>query len=264
MSLMRLTVVGCSGSFPGPDSPASCYLIEADGFRLAVDMGNGSLGALQRYAPLFGIDAVCLSHLHADHCVDLYSYSIARTYHPSGPHPPIPVYGPAGTCDRIAAIHGPGDDAGLMKRFSFQTLTPGALRIGPLEVSLAHMNHPVETFGFRFSHGGRSLVYTGDTGETDALTGLARGADVFLSEAAFLEGPGLPPDLHLTARQAGRYAARAAVGRLVLTHLQPWNDPDAARAEAATAFAGDVDLAVAGQVIDLLPHHRPHMATICV
>ena len=75
---MRLTVVGCAGSFPGPDSPASCYLLEADGFRLVIDFGNGSLGALQKYAALSGIDAVCLSHLHVDHCVDLYSYSIAR------------------------------------------------------------------------------------------------------------------------------------------------------------------------------------------
>ena len=98
---MRLTVVGCAGSFPGPDSPASCYLLEADGFRLVIDFGNGSLGALQRYTRLFGIDAVRLSHLHADHCVDLYSYSIARTYSPAGPQPPIPVYGPAGTAERI-------------------------------------------------------------------------------------------------------------------------------------------------------------------
>jgi ribonuclease BN (tRNA processing enzyme) len=256
---MRLTVVGCSGSFPGPDSAASCYLLEADGFRLVVDMGNGSLGALQRHAPLFGIDAVCLSHLHADHCVDLYSYSIARAYHPAGPWPPVPVYGPAGSGERIGLIHGQGDDSGLMKQFSFHTLTPGVTRIGPFEVGLAHMNHPVETFGFRFSYGGRSLVYTGDTGQTDAVPRLAKGADVFLSEAAFLEGPGLPPDLHLTARQAGSYAARAGVGRLVLTHLQPWNDPDAARAEAATAFACPIDVAVAGQVIALLnPPLAPH------
>jgi ribonuclease BN (tRNA processing enzyme) len=249
---MRLTVVGCSGSFPGPDSAASCYLLEADGFRLVVDMGNGALGPLQRYAPLFGVDAVCLSHLHADHCVDLYSYSIARNYNPAGPQPPIPVYGPAGTRERIGLIHGSGDDPALMRRFIFETLTPGTMRIGPFELGLAHMNHPVETFGFRFSYGGRSLVYTGDTGETDAVVGLAANADVFLSEAAFLEGPDPPPPgLHLTARQAGGYAARAGVGRLVLTHLQPWNDPDTARAEAAAAFTGDVDLAAAGQVIDL-------------
>ena len=81
---MSLTVVGCAGSFPGPDSAASCYLLEADGFRLVVEFGNGALGPLQKHAALFGVDAVCLSHLHADHCVDLYSYAIARTYSPAG------------------------------------------------------------------------------------------------------------------------------------------------------------------------------------
>jgi ribonuclease BN (tRNA processing enzyme) len=251
MRCMRLTVVGCSGSFPGPDSAASCYLLEAEGFRLVVDMGNGALGALQRHAPLFGIDAVLLSHLHVDHCVDLYSYSVARKYHPDGPRPPIPVYGPAGSRERLGLIHGPGGDDGLMKLFDFETLEPGDRRIGPFALTLAHMNHPVETFGFRFAHAGKTLVYTGDTGETDALPDLARGADVLLSEAAFLDGPALPPDLHLTARQAAGYATRASVGRLILTHLQPWNDPDDARAEAARAFAGDIEVAVAGQVIDL-------------
>jgi ribonuclease BN (tRNA processing enzyme) len=251
MIFMRLTVVGCAGSFPGPDSPASCYLLEADGFRLVIDFGNGSLGALQRYAGLFDIDAVCLSHLHADHCVDLYSYSIARTYSPDGPRPVIPVYGPAGTAERIGRLHGRDGDGGLMKRFTFETLEPGRVTLGPLDVQLAHVNHPVETFAFRFTHAGRSLVYTGDTGETEAVPALAAGADVFLSEAAFLDAPDLPPDLHLTARQAAQYATKADVGKLVLTHLLPWNSQDDTRAEAASAFSGDLDIAAAGQVIDL-------------
>jgi len=249
---MRLTVVGCSGSFPGPDSPASCYLLEADGFRVVVDMGNGSLGALQKYAGLFDIDAVFLSHLHVDHCVDLYSYSVARVFTPAGPQPAIPVYGPARTAERMGYIHGlDGDDLGLTKRFTFETLEPGRLAVGPFDIELAHVNHPVETFAFRFAHGGRSLVYTGDTGETEAVPALAAGADVLLSEAAFLEGPGLPPDIHLTARQAGGYANRAGVGRLVLTHLVPGNSADDARAEAAAEYRGTLEVAVAGQVIDL-------------
>ncbi|HJZ28526.1 MAG TPA: MBL fold metallo-hydrolase, partial [Streptosporangiaceae bacterium] len=82
---MQLTVIGCSGSFPGPDSPASCYLLEAEGFQLVIDMGNGALGVLQRHAELFGVDAVCVSHLHADHCTDLSSYWVARQYAPEGP-----------------------------------------------------------------------------------------------------------------------------------------------------------------------------------
>jgi ribonuclease BN (tRNA processing enzyme) len=249
---MRLTVVGCAGSFPGPDSPASCYLLEADGFRVVIDFGNGSLGALQKYAGLFDIDAVFLSHLHVDHCVDLYSYSVARTYSAAGPQPAIPVYGPARTAERMGYIHGlDGDDLGLTKRFTFETLAPGRMTIGPLDVQLAHVNHPVETFAFRFIHDGRSLVYTGDTGETEAVPALAAGADVFLSEAAFIEGPGLPPGIHLTARQAGAYANRADVGNLVLTHLVPGNSTDDARAEAAAEYSGPLDIAVAGQVIDL-------------
>jgi ribonuclease BN (tRNA processing enzyme) len=164
----------------------------------------------------------------------------------------IPVYGPARTAERMSYIHGlDGDDLGLTKRFTFQTLEPGHLAIGPFDVQVAHVNHPVETFGFRFSYGGRSLVYTGDTGETEAVPELAAGADVFLSEAAFLDGPGLPPDIHLTARQAGAYANRAGTGQLVLTHLVPGNSPDDARAEAASAYQGALDIAVAGQVINL-------------
>jgi ribonuclease BN (tRNA processing enzyme) len=197
------------------------------------------------------VDAIALSHLHADHCVDLYSYAVARAYHPAGAQPTIPVYGPVGTCERIGLLHGPGGDSGLTKRFTFETLAPGSIRIGPFEVTLAHMNHPVETFGFRFAQGGRSLVYTGDTGETEAVAALAKDADVFLSEAAFLDGPDLERDIHLTARQAAAYANRADVGRLVLTHLQPWNDRDVAREEAESAFTGVLDIATAGQVIDL-------------
>jgi len=250
MLIMRLTVVGCSGSFPGPDNPASCYLLEADGFRLVIDFGNGSLGALQKYVDIFDVDAVCLSHLHADHCVDLYSYSVARAYSPAGPQPAIPVYGPAGTARRMAYIHGiDGDDLGLTRRFSWETLAPGKQAIGPFDVQLAHVNHPVETFAFRFTHGGKSLVYTGDTGETEAVPELAAGADVFLSEAAFLEAPDLPPDIHLTARQAGTYANRAGVGKLVLTHLVPGINPDDARAEAAAAFQGLLEIATPGQAI---------------
>lgn len=246
---MRLTVVGCAGSFPGPDSPASCYLLEADGFRLVIDLGNGSLGALQKYAALSGIDAVCLSHLHIDHCVDLYSYSIARSFHPDGQLPAIPVYGPAGTAERIGLLHGSDGGDELMKRFAFEALEPGKLTIGPFDVELAHMNHPVETFGFRVEHAGWRLAYSGDTGESDALVRLAEGADLLLCEASFLDGPDIRPNLHLTARQAAEHAARAGVGQLVLTHLVPWNDQDRTLAEASQAYRGALSLAASGLVL---------------
>jgi ribonuclease BN (tRNA processing enzyme) len=248
---MRLTVIGCAGSFPGPDSPASCYLVEADGFRMLLDLGNGSLGVLQRHVGLYEVDAICLSHLHADHCMDMCSYWVARTFAPDGAKPRIPVYGPAGTAARLACAYGLEPDPGMSRAFDFVPLRPGKREIGPFSVTVDHVNHPVETFGFRVEQAGRTLAYSADTGECAALVTLARSADVLLCEASFADRPGLPRDLHLTGRGAGEHAARAEVGHLVLTHLVAWNDPARTLAEAAGVFAGSLSLASCGQVIDL-------------
>jgi ribonuclease BN (tRNA processing enzyme) len=248
---MRLTVIGCSGSFPGPDSPGSCYLVEAEGFRLLLDLGNGALGVLQRHSGLYDLDAICLSHLHADHCLDLCSYAVARLYPAAGARPPIPVYGPAGTAERMTRAYSLEPGPEMRTAFDFVTLTPGTVQIGPFRLTAEHMNHPVETFGMRLDHGGSSLVYSADTGESAALAGLARDADILLCEASFIEAPDLPPDLHLTGLQAGQHAARAGVRHLVLTHLVPWNDSAQTREEAARAFTGPISLAASGQVHEL-------------
>jgi ribonuclease BN (tRNA processing enzyme) len=248
MAGMQLTVIGCSGSFPGPDSPGSCYLLEAEGFQLVVDMGNGGLGVLQRHAELFGIDAICVSHLHVDHCVDLSSYWVARRYAPDGPRPPIPVYGPRGTVERVASFCGE-DVASIRTRFEAHDLEPRVLEIGPFRITADHMNHPVETFGFRIEHGGWKLTYSADTGESDTLVQLAEGVDMLLSEASFQDHEDNPPNLHLTARQAGEHAARAGVGELVLTHLVPWYDRDRSLAEAAATYCGPLSAATSGLVL---------------
>jgi ribonuclease BN (tRNA processing enzyme) len=260
LTSVRITIVGCSGSFAGADSAASCYLVEAEGFRMLMDLGGGALGAVQRYADLYEIDAVLLSHLHADHCLDVCGFSVARTFHPDGPKPRIPVYGPAQAevrLGRAMAADPAGHDAGaesmdqVTNAFDFVTITPGTIEIGPLRVTAARMNHPVETHGFRLEHAGRSLAYSADTGETGALVTLARDADVLLCEASFTEPPAgsavvLPTGLHLTARQAGQHAARAGAGQLVLTHLPPWRDKNQSLDEAGRAFDGPLSLAAPG------------------
>jgi ribonuclease BN (tRNA processing enzyme) len=246
---VRLTIIGCSGSFPGPESPASSYLLEADGFRLVLDLGNGALGVLQRHAGLYEIDAVALSHLHADHCLDMCGYWVARRYAPGGPRPAIPCYAPDRAAQRLTLAYGlePDPGPGMADAFTFRTLTPGTRPIGPFQVTTARMSHPVETYGFRIEHDGFTLAYSADTGLCDELDGLAAGADVLLCEAAFLTGPGLPPDLHLTAAQAGGYAARAGVGELVLTHLVAWNSTTRSLSEASEVFSGRISLAAPGQ-----------------
>jgi len=245
---VRLTIVGSSGSFPGPHSPASCYLLQApyEGrtYSLVLDLGNGALGALQRHLGLGEVDAVALSHLHVDHCVDLASYYVVRTYHPGGPLPRLPVVGPAGAAQWLARVYGLPESQAMNSVFDFSAWpVNGGLRLGPFAVRVARVAHPVEAYAVRVDSAGRSLAYSGDTGPSAALVDLARGADVFLCEASFLEAGDNPADLHLTGREAGEHAAAAGVGRLLLTHVPPWHDEQQVLAEARPAFRGPVELA---------------------
>jgi ribonuclease BN (tRNA processing enzyme) len=250
---MRLTVLGCAGSFPGPESACSAYLVEVDGFRLLLDFGTGSLGALQRYAGLHCLDAILLSHLHPDHVVDASSYVVVRRYDPAGPLPQLPLYGPAGTGERLACVYGPDQHkASVEDVYDIHTLTPGRFEIGPFRLEVDRVNHPVETYGVRIEHDGVALAYSADTGVSDTLVTLARDADLLLCEASYLESEPHPPDLHLTGREAGEHARKAGVRRLVLTHLVPaWGNEDLTLAEASAAFEGPIDLARPGSTYDL-------------
>lgn len=248
---MRLTVVGCSGSFPGPDSAASCYLVEAEGFRLVLDLGNGALGALARHLDVYTVDAVALSHLHADHCLDLCSLYVARAYHPDRTFDRLPVWGPAGTAARLARAYDMPVEPGMRGQFDVHAFPSEPFAVGPFTVRIARVAHPVEAYALRVEHGGRSLVYSGDTGPTPALVKLADGADLLLAEASFGPGDDHPPGLHLTGRQAGEHAAAAGVGRLVVTHVPPWGSGAVAVEEARTAYDGPVELAAAGQEHDV-------------
>ena len=249
---MKLTVVGCSGSFPSPGSACSSYLVEADGFRLLLDMGNGALGELQRHVGLYDLDAIFLSHLHADHCIDMCAYFVVRYYrHGEGRPDSIPVYGPEGTEQRLTTAHAdtPSDHA-MSEVFDFHTLKSGSFEIGPFSVRTEKLRHPVDTFGIRVEHGGSTLAYSGDTGTCEALAELADGADLFLCEASFVDGKEDIPDLHLNGREAGEYAARAGAGHLVLTHIPPWTDAARNLADAAAVYDGPVDVAAPGAVYE--------------
>jgi len=251
---MRLTIVGCSGSYPGPDSPASCYLVEAEHegrtWRLVLDLGNGALGALHRYADPLTIDAVLLSHLHADHCIDITSYYVLRKYHPSGSRPPIPVYGPDGTPGRLARAYDLPKSPGMTEEFTFHYYPEHSFAIGPFTITAREVKHPVPGYAMRIEAGGKVLAYSGDTGPCDALVETARDSDLFLCEASFLEGADNPPDLHLTGAEAAQAAIDAGAGHLVITHVPPWHDADAIFAESAV-FSGPRELAEPGKVYEL-------------
>jgi len=249
---MKLTILGCAGSFPGPDSACSAYHLEADGFRLLLDFGTGSLSALQRYASLTAVDAILLTHLHADHVLDACSYVVVRRYAPDGPYPAIPVYAPSGAKERLAGAYGSVGEGPLDDVYIFHDLSPGTFEVGPLSITVDRVNHPVETYGVRVEHDGRALAYSADSAPCDALIRLAQDADLFLCEASYLDGADNPPDLHLTGREAAEHATKAEVGRLLLTHLVPaWAGEASTVDAAAAAYGGPVDVVRPGASYDL-------------
>jgi ribonuclease BN (tRNA processing enzyme) len=254
---MRVTVIGCSGSFAGPASPASSYLISAEAsgrsYHVLLDLGSGALGALQRHLDPHSLDALFLTHLHPDHCIDVTGLYVHRRYHPGGsPAERLPVYGPQGSSARLAAAYEGLDERRLGRQFDFRELADGFVaEVGPLRITARRVNHPIEAYGFRVEGDGAVVAYSGDTDDCPALVDLARDADLFLVDSAFVEGRDLPRGVHLTGRRAAEVAVAAGADRLMLTHLPSWNDPEVCRAQAAEVWPGVVELAVPDATYDL-------------
>jgi ribonuclease BN (tRNA processing enzyme) len=259
---MRLTVLGCAGSFPGPDSAASGYLVQADDadgrtWSLLLDLGNGALSALQRYGDPTRLDAIGLSHLHSDHVADMMVLNVLRRYHPDGPFPRVPVYGPVGTAERLAQMSGKDPATSTDGQFEIVEWQEGSpVTVGPLVLDPVRVEHPIPAVGVRVSgpsdlDPGRTvtLAYTGDTDSCAGLETLAAGADLLLSEAGYLEGrDDASRGVHLTGRRAADAATRGGARRLVLTHIPPWNDPAITVTEATAAYSGPIELARPGGV----------------
>lgn len=251
---MLLTVLGCSGSAPGPNAPTSGYLLEADGFLLGIELGNGTLAALQSRRDPFALDALLFSHLHPDHCSDFSGLTVLRRYHPAPSRDPrtnrLPVYAPSEAPTRFVAAYSPdaADRAttDLFDVYDFRTLHPGDVHIGPFEISVIKAAHPCEAFCFRFTHAGRSLVYTGDTGAFDGLAQHAAGVDVLLSEASWTHAEDRPVDVHMSGAEAGELGKRSGAGQLLITHVPPWTDTAAVLAEARAEFPREVVLVQQG------------------
>ena len=256
---MLLTVLGCSGSAPGPRSPSSGYLLEADGFALGVELGNGTLAELQAVRDPLSLDGLLFSHLHPDHCADFSALTVMRRWHPAPRVDPyndrLPVHAPKEAPTRFAAAYAADraelEDELLTDVYDFHSLGPGIREIGPFTVTVAEVSHPCEAYGFRFTHSGLSLAYTGDTGVCDTLDGLVADVDVLLGEASWTHGDHHPPGVHLSGLELGELAARNRVKRLLITHVAPWTDPEAVLAEARSAYKGPVELVSRGAKYDI-------------
>jgi ribonuclease BN (tRNA processing enzyme) len=245
---MRWITLG-SAPYPKADEPCSGYLLQAGGANVLIDIGGGTLGVLQHWINLENLHAVWISHLHADHFADMpllyYAFAFANRQMRK-----IPVLGPPGWAKRVEDFVRSASDHHMSNFFQVVELKDrGIAEIGELRIQARAVEHGVPAFGMTARFGDRCLAYTGDSGPCHALVEMAKGARILVSEVGtdVLEIPSVhcsPEDAALTAQHAG-------VARLVLTHLAPDLNPDAAVERAGEHFHGAIEVAVPGGIIEV-------------
>jgi ribonuclease BN (tRNA processing enzyme) len=264
---MRLTVLGKSPAWQDAGGACSGYLVEDAGIAVLIDCGNGVFGKLRERIDYVAIDAVVISHLHADHFLDLVPYAYALTYAPR--QQPVPVAGWPGT-DQPARpeLHVPpgagqafrrivgtwGNEDLIDKAFEMREYAANhELAIGSIRICFQPVHHFTETFAMRISsnNGSGRIVYGADTRPTEALTEFASGTDLILLEATLPRPERSGERGHLTPAEAGQHARAAGARRLVLVHISDELDAEWALREAAEAFGGPAEVARGGAVYEV-------------
>lgn len=247
---MRLTVLGRSPARPNPGEACAGYLVEDGDARVLVDIGPGIVAQLLRRHHPDELDAVVISHMHADHMLDLVTLRYVYPWRRLAPEERLRVVLPPGSADQLLDLaRGVGGARHFEDAFNLSEHDGSApFAVGSLTLTPRATQHYIPCWGFRIEGDGRRLSYTADTAPCPGLDDLADSADLLLSEAT-LRSPAedaQPPEPrgHLTAAEAGAVAREGGVRCLVLTHL-PVNGEDAAwaRTDATEAFGSDVEIA---------------------
>ena len=244
---MKVIPVGIWGGYPKAESATSSFLIEHDGFKVLFDCGSGVLSQVQRYITLDEIDALVVSHYHADHVADIGSlqYHHLISYYTGKPVRKLDIYGHDRDAEGFAGLSYKEVTAG-------RVIAPGErYEIGPFSVTFAETVHPVYCLAARFEADGKAVVFTADTEFFEGLAEFASGADLLVSEAnLYEEYKGKSPG-HMAGSEAGKLARLADAKRLLLTHLPQDGDVQVIRAAAMDAFGGSTELAEPGSVVEI-------------
>lgn len=260
---MQVTVLGKSPSWQDVGGACSGYLIEEGDYRLLVDCGNGVFSKLRRFCDYVDVDAAVISHLHADHWLDLVPFAYALTYAPR--QQPVPVagwpgtenparpalYAPSGAGEMFRHVVGCwGNDDLIEHAFRVHEYElPDELAVGPLRLRFCEVPHYTQTAAIELSSNGSGrLTYSADCSPNDELVEFATGTDMLLIEATLPRPERTGIRGHLTPREAGEHGRRAGARRLVITHISDELDPEWARTEAVEAFGGPVEVAEEGAV----------------
>ncbi|MBY8882187.1 MBL fold metallo-hydrolase [Actinacidiphila acidipaludis] len=242
--MRQLGVLGSCGGWVEAGRAAAGFVLEADGFRVVLDLGYATVPRLLERCAAREVDAVVITHAHPDHCADLSVLSRALLFG-ERPDVRVPLYCPPGVLDRVQAME-PTED--LREVFDPHPL-PGTYEVGPFRLDALPLPHHVPHAGVRLTAPDLTVAYSGDAGPDPALGELAHDADLLIAGTTLLGAEDDP--LLLSAAQAGVWAARAGARRLLLGHFWPGADRARHPAEAAAAYPGEILVADEGMTVRL-------------
>ena len=242
---LRVTVLGSSSSIPRPGRACSGYLLEAAGRAVVADLGSGALANLHRVRSSESVDAVVISHMHADHFIDLIPMRYALKYGPRSHARKVALWLPPGGSVLLrgmtAAFISESDNDFMEEVFDVAEYDPQAgLYVGDLRVRFAPTEHFIPTFATRYEFENASITYSADTAPEPAVAELARETGLFLCEATLLPNERETGARgHLSAAEAATLAERGEVRRLALTHYPAETDATELLAAASAGFSGE-------------------------
>ncbi|MCR2821041.1 MBL fold metallo-hydrolase [Lederbergia panacisoli] len=239
---MEITVIGHWGGYPKAGEASSGYLLTHDGFNLLIDCGSAVLSQLQMYINPEELNAVILSHYHADHIADIgvLHHALLISKYVTGYNSNLPIYGHTYDQEGYMGLTYKDITTGIPYDKNDQT------HIGPFKLEFLKTKHPVPCFAMRISCNEKTLVYTADSAYFDDLISFSKDADILLAESNFYKGMNGADAGHMTSEEAGKLAKKANVKKLVLTHLPHFGDLNQLKAEAAEYFKQEVILASKG------------------
>jgi ribonuclease BN (tRNA processing enzyme) len=251
---MQVTVLGKSPAWQDSGGACSGYLVQEQGFTLLMDCGNGVFARMREFVDYASVDAVLVTHLHADHFFDVVPYSFALSYGVRSDTPRPALHAPPGAIDCFRRLGGClGDESLVSGAFAVSEYDGRqTLALGPLEVSLCEVPHYVRTHAVQITAPGSGrFTFGADCRPNDELVRFAADSDLFVIEATLSEPESFGYRGHLTAHEAGEHGAAAGARRLVLTHFSDELDPGRIGSEGSDGFGGPVELAQAGAVFDV-------------
>ena len=263
---MRITVLGKSPAWQDADGACSGYLVQGGGQVVLLDCGPGVFAKLRRYVDYVDVDVVVITHLHADHILDLVPFASGLRYaprqqpvpvdgHPGTDHPARPrLLAPPGALEAFAGMSAATGMSAEHIELAFDVTIydpADTVMLGGLRVRFQPVPHFIPANAVEFASDGARFTFSADCGPNEALCAFAAATDLLLIEAT-LPRPERDGDRgHLTPAEAGEHGARAGAKRVVLTHFSDELDAEWARAEGARGFGAPVDAAYDGAVYEL-------------